>query len=383
LLCRRFLLLASVVAVGAVVLPLREAGAHIVSTTDGAGPAFFMDHSPMAPLSKPPEIVLTPLPPRPPLPPTLVEHGSRDDRRIALTFDACSTNDTSGYDGRITEVLVRTRTPATIFLGGKWMLRERQHVGELAAIPFLELGIHGYTHPHLATASRERITQELVQNEQVLYTLTGRRAQLFRPPYGEYDDRVLDVAGSMGLLTINFDAASGDPDPRATREKLLDWVPRIVKPGSIVVMHINGRGWHTAEVLEELIATLRHQNYELVTVSEWLERERNMEMACEPEPEPGPNAEELVCASPNSLPTSLPLPPPTSLPTSAPLSLASSPPLSLPLSLPPSPAPSSPLPPSLSLPMCLESVPLVASDPAATSDLESYVAPPVAEASSR
>ena len=208
---------------------------------------------------------------RPPLPPTLVEHGPRDARRIALTFDACSSVG-AGYEGKITDILLRTHTPATFFLGGKWMLHEQAHVRELAALPFVELGLHGYTHPHLPRVSDSRILEELALDEQILFSLTGRRADMYRPPFGEWDDRVLRVTASLGFLTVNFDAASGDADPRATAPKLVDWVPRIVKPGSIVVMHINGRGWHTAEALESLITTLRHKGYELVTVSELLGR---------------------------------------------------------------------------------------------------------------
>jgi peptidoglycan/xylan/chitin deacetylase (PgdA/CDA1 family) len=218
-----------------------------------------------------PTLPITALDWRPPLPPTLVEHGPRDARRIALTFDACSSL-AAGYESRITDILIRTHTPATVFLGGKWMLREQAHVRELAALPFLELGLHGYTHPHLTRVPDARILEELALDEQILFALTGRRADIYRPPFGEWDDRVLRVTASLGYLTVNFDAASGDADPRATAPKLIDWVPRIVKPGSIVVMHINGRGWHTAEALEELITTLRRKGYELVTVSELLGR---------------------------------------------------------------------------------------------------------------
>jgi peptidoglycan/xylan/chitin deacetylase (PgdA/CDA1 family) len=230
----------------------------------------------LSPLALPPivrpDAARTPLPWRPPMPPTLVEHGPRDARRLALTFDACSTSAPSGYEGRITDVLIRTQTPATLFLGGKWMLREERHVRELAALPFLELGLHGFSHPHMSRVSVQRIVDELTFDEAVLYNLTGRRADVFRPPFGDYNEKLLRVAASLGFLTINFDAASGDADPRATRDKLVAWVPHIVRPGSIVVMHINGRGWHTAEALEALITTLRKQGFELVTVSELLGR---------------------------------------------------------------------------------------------------------------
>jgi len=36
-------------------------------------------------------------------------------------------------------------------------------------------------------------------------------------------------------------------------------------------MHVNGRGWHTAEALPAVIETLRAQGFSLVTLSQLLE----------------------------------------------------------------------------------------------------------------
>jgi peptidoglycan-N-acetylglucosamine deacetylase len=43
-----------------------------------------------------------------------------------------------------------------------------------------------------------------------------------------------------------------------------------VKPGSIIVMHANGRGKHTGEALKTIIPKLRAAGYRFVTVSELL-----------------------------------------------------------------------------------------------------------------
>jgi peptidoglycan/xylan/chitin deacetylase (PgdA/CDA1 family) len=47
-------------------------------------------------------------------------------------------------------------------------------------------------------------------------------------------------------------------------------VQRGARNGSIIIMHANGRGWHTAEALPQIIAFLRGRGFELVTVSELL-----------------------------------------------------------------------------------------------------------------
>jgi peptidoglycan/xylan/chitin deacetylase (PgdA/CDA1 family) len=106
----------------------------------------------------------------------------------------------------------------------------------------------------------------------MLYTLTGRRATLFRAPYGEVDARVARLGAEAGMIAIQYDLASGDPDPRISAKRLREYVSGQAKNGSIVVMHMNARGWKTAEALPRIIVRLRKRGYKLVTVSELLGR---------------------------------------------------------------------------------------------------------------
>jgi peptidoglycan/xylan/chitin deacetylase (PgdA/CDA1 family) len=201
-----------------------------------------------------------------------VAHGPRDRKRIALTFDACSTRDISKYDERVTQELISSRTPATIFLGGSWAKEEAEHVKVLASNPLFELGNHSYTHPHMtAIADPHRIRQELIRTQAEVHALTGKTPRYFRPPYGEYDHRLVKIAAEVGLTTVEYDLASGDPDVHATKERLIHWVLSKAQPGSIIVMHINHRRFHTAEALPEIIIGLRARGYELVTVGQFID----------------------------------------------------------------------------------------------------------------
>jgi len=93
------------------------------------------------------------------------------------------------------------------------------------------------------------------------------------------------TAAALGLITVEYDLASGDPDQHATKEKLVEWVLRKVQPGSIVVMHLNHLRFHTAEALPPIIEALRARGYQLVTVGELLrESHRPGLAAAEPVP---------------------------------------------------------------------------------------------------
>ena len=210
----------------------------------------------------------------PPVPPRVVVRGARKIRVVALTFDACATsNKPSQYDARITSILLNMQVPATLFLGGKWMEERPEETRYLASIPLFELGNHTFLHPHMTKVSDERAREELQWTQAIMFAMTGRQATLFRAPYGEIDNRVIKLVAEAGMITVQFDLPSGDPDERATRDKLVEYVTSMAKNGSIVVMHINGNGRHTAAALPRIVKRLRKRGFELVTVSEMLRRQ--------------------------------------------------------------------------------------------------------------
>jgi peptidoglycan/xylan/chitin deacetylase (PgdA/CDA1 family) len=216
--------------------------------------------------------------PHPDIAPTLphtdvhfIYHGDRGKPYVALTFDLCQKPELpSWFDQGIVDVLTEYDAPATFFMGGDWM---RTHVDEtllLASNPNFELGNHSWSHPDLPGLSAEVISEEIVKTQDLLYKLTGRQSTLFRLPAGKYDDLTLGVIAWHGLYTIQWDVETGDPDPTIDAERMNWAVSNRVQNGSIIVMHANGRGWHTAEALPQMIEHLREQGYTLVTVSQLL-----------------------------------------------------------------------------------------------------------------
>ena len=115
-----------------------------------------------------------------------------------------------------------------------------------------------------------RMSAEILRTQDMMYELTGRRPTLFRLPFGTYTDEALAVIGQHGLRTIQWDVVTGDPDPNILAEDIVNVVTAQAQNGSIVIMHMNTRGWHTAEALLAMIEQLRAQGYTFVTVSQIL-----------------------------------------------------------------------------------------------------------------
>ncbi|MDH4162137.1 MAG: polysaccharide deacetylase family protein [Nitrospirota bacterium] len=202
--------------------------------------------------------------------PLIIEHGPRDVKKVALTFDACPTSHHDEYDQQVVEVLTREKVHATLFMSGRWVEKNEERARELAAQPLFEIGNHAYWHPHMTAKDDERVLRELRGTQAIIRKLTGKRPKYFRPPFGEVDERVAKLAARAGLTVIQYDVASGDPDPGLTPKKIARAVVEDAKGGSIVVFHMNRNGVHTAEVLPGVISGLRKRGFELVTVGELL-----------------------------------------------------------------------------------------------------------------
>jgi len=228
---------------------------------------------PTAPHSGSPPI-LKPLPPIQPVAAEVISRPDGPGQRVALTFDACSTLDRSFYDDRVTRVLVQTRTPATLFISGRWAETHLRQMRVLAENPLFEIANHSYTHPHMTEVGTERQREELLWTQQILLSFTGRLPRFFRAPYGELNAGLVGEVAQDGLRTVEYDFPSGDPDRHITRERLVSWVLAKARAGSIVVMHMNRRGWHTAEALPDIIAGLRAKGFVLSQVGAMVDEAR-------------------------------------------------------------------------------------------------------------
>lgn len=205
----------------------------------------------------------------------IIEHGPRSSKKIALTFDACPTGRPDEYDENVIDFLLRENVRATLFMSGRWVEKNQDQAKFLASLPQFEIAAHSFYHPHMTEKDDDRDSREFSRTQAMIKKVTGKTPRYFRPPYGEVDERVARLAASAGLLTIQYDIPSGDPDPGLSPQKIARSVLRDAKGGSIVVFHMNRNGVHTAEALPEIVEGLRKKGFLLVTVGELLVQEEH------------------------------------------------------------------------------------------------------------
>ena len=130
-----------------------------------------------------------------------------------------------------------------------------------------EFGNHSATHPDMTGLSTAAIVSELERLETAVHALTGRSTRpWFRPPYGAYDNRLVELAAAQGYYTIlwSFDSADWREElPAATIERRM---LAYAAPGSIPVQHLGSL--QTARVLPEVLRLLKERGLEFGTLSE-------------------------------------------------------------------------------------------------------------------
>ena len=190
----------------------------------------------------------------------------REDKKISVSFDCAWGVE---YTDELLKIMDEHSVKCTFFTVQFWVEKYPEHVKKIAEKGH-EIGTHSRTHPKMSALSKEQIESELFSSCTAIENITGKKVELFRPPYGDYDDLLIDTAKEMNLFTVQWDVDSLDWKNLSATE-MATRVINGVKSGSIILCHNNGL--HTAEALPIILATLKNKGYEFVPIGELIYRE--------------------------------------------------------------------------------------------------------------
>lgn len=188
---------------------------------------------------------------------------------IALTFD---DGPNPRYTPQILNLLKKYHAKATFFVTG---YRANKYPGlvKREVMNGHIIGNHTYNHPNIARLSLDKIREELTKSDELIFSITKQKPQLFRPPYGFYDEKVIRASKQAGYTVVLW----------SLRQDTLDWkrpgVQNIVKKvvsnirnGDIILFHDHiQRSSQTVQALKQILPILQNKGYKFVTVSELLQ----------------------------------------------------------------------------------------------------------------
>lgn len=191
-----------------------------------------------------------------------------EEKKVAISFDAAwGADDTD----ELLRILRENDVKTTFFMCGYWVDDYPEEVMKIASEGH-DIGNHSATHPHMASISREEIAKELMKTHEKVYELTGVEMDLFRPPFGEYTNNVIEVAEECGYYTIQWDVDSLDWKEYGVEQEVKQVLEhKHLGNGSIILFHNDAK--YTPQALDTIIKGLKDRGYEIVPVSELIIRE--------------------------------------------------------------------------------------------------------------
>lgn len=186
----------------------------------------------------------------------------RQDKSIALTFDAAWGADKTE---KILDICKVNNVKVTFFLVGFWT----EKYPDLVKRIFEEghaIGTHSQTHPKMTELSVAKQEKELSESIKLITDITHGEVKIFRPPFGAYDNGVIETASNFGLTTIQWSVDS------------LDWkgisalqiADRVLKAtmGDIILCHNNSD--HIVEALPIILQGFKDRGFNFLTVEEMI-----------------------------------------------------------------------------------------------------------------
>ena len=189
----------------------------------------------------------------------------RTDNVVSISFDAAWGADKTR---RIMDVCDEYGVKATFFLVGFWVDKYPDITAEISARGF-EIGTHSATHPRMSELNAEQCRNELLVSSRKIFDITGKPVELFRPPFGDYDNELLDAAKGLGLYSVQWSVDSLDWKGLSAVE-IAQRVQR-AQSGDIILCHNNSD--HIVEALPLIFEALRLKGLNFLPIGQLIYRD--------------------------------------------------------------------------------------------------------------
>lgn len=186
-----------------------------------------------------------------------------NEKKVALSFDTSWGDDDTQ---NILDILAKYNVKATFFMTGSWVEKYPNDVKKIAAAGH-DLANHSESHKQMSQLSKEQCDNEIMKVHNKVKELTGIDMNLFRAPYGDYSNILVETARECGYYTIQWDVDSLDWKDYGTKS-IIDMVVnnKHLGNGSIILMHNGAK--YTPEALDSVIKGIQDKGYRIVPISQ-------------------------------------------------------------------------------------------------------------------
>ena len=183
-----------------------------------------------------------------------------EEKICAISFDAAWGNEDTE---ELIKILDEYKVKTTFFVVGSWVDKYPESVKALADAGH-EIMNHSDSHPHFSQISDDKLREEIKNCSEKIEKITGKKVDLLRQPYGDYNARVVNCVNDMEHYTIQWSVDSLDWK-NLTSEQIHKRVTENIHPGAIVLFHNAAK--NTPAALPSILKTLTDDGYKIVPVS--------------------------------------------------------------------------------------------------------------------
>ena len=127
-----------------------------------------------------------------------------EESKISLTMN-CAWN-ADDIDS-ILETLNKCNVKITFFMVGDWVEKYPDAVKKIFDAGH-EISNHSNTHPHVNNLTYEKNVEEILECSKKIELITGQKTTLYRGPYGEYNNTVIQAARENTIASASKSASS-------------------------------------------------------------------------------------------------------------------------------------------------------------------------------
>ncbi|MDR1628698.1 MAG: polysaccharide deacetylase family protein [Oscillospiraceae bacterium] len=187
-------------------------------------------------------------------------------KQVALTFNCAWGNEDIPA---LLEIFKRYDIKVTFFFVGTWVDKFPDSVRTIIAAGH-GVGNHSDKHPDMTKLAAAAIEKDIKSCNEKIAAITSTPPLYFRAPSGAYDNKTIEAAERLGMISVQWDVDSIDwKDPAP--DEIVTRVVSKVKNGSVVLFHAGKE--NTPKALPAIIEQLRNEGYSFVTVDELVLKE--------------------------------------------------------------------------------------------------------------
>lgn len=174
-----------------------------------------------------------------------------DRDAVALTFD--DGPHPEGTPATL-DVLARRGATATFFLVGE-QVDAHPELARAIVEAGHEVAVHGYRHTLLLRRGARSLAADFDRAFATIQATTGATPTLYRPPYGLFSARGLELARARGWRPLLWSRWGRDWERRATPESIARRASRGLRPGDVVLLH-DSDAYSSADSWRRTVAAL-------------------------------------------------------------------------------------------------------------------------------